>query len=109
MKLTLEQFTTYIEGMRETWLKTDQLYNLGLDLHEFLESLNAPIKPLTDAVFTEEQKELIEWWLFDAPRGIEKNPEKACMWDHDNTEIPLSNVPELYAYLVKLGANADGN
>ncbi len=101
-KLTKEEFVSYINSRINQDNLIQELYKLkiGLDLAE--SKLFHPLDELHDIVFTKDQKEMIDWWLWDAPdQG--KCVSSCNVWDGKTNEIiaTLLTPEDLFDYLNK--------
>jgi hypothetical protein len=111
MKMTLEQFTKWIEETRQYHKKVDELYKLGLDVLELVYA--NPDTYLFDFVFNKAQRECISWWLYDCPNGINEegfNRESSKVtWDENGEEasIYLDSIEALHNYISGLEDSAD--
>lgn len=97
--MKIHRFRQYIDALRELNRKEKALHDLGIDMEGFDGYYDDVIDPLLRSLFTREQRETLEWWLYDAPDGIECNPKTVHMWEKDETPIPLLNEEQLHAYL----------
>lgn len=94
MKITLEQFKAYIEYKQTVFNDVyKDLQTLGIDIITLLE--RQPQHPLENAVFTEEQRDWIDWWLYDAPS------DNQIVTHPDGSSYNLASVEDLYNYLVE--------
>ena len=103
--LTLEAFTKYIEALRALDNTHETLRKVGIDIMPLLETVDRITSPLAIRVFTPEQKDTLDWWLYDGPKSIERDPTNPHQWEADGTPIPLSTVEELWTYLKGLESN----
>jgi hypothetical protein len=102
--MTLGQFTTWIEETRKHHKKVHELYKLGVDTLDW----EHPDTYLYQFVFNKEQRDYIDWWLYDCPNGISEeafNRESSKItWDEKGEEVNvyLDSVEALYNYISKL-------
>jgi hypothetical protein len=94
--MTLETFTTLIEGIQNQSNKTHELYKHGVDLLSFNEDYyREVVRPLMVEAFGKEGVEWINWYIY------EKNGrEDLKAWDKDGNEI-CHNIESLYKEVVK--------
>lgn len=94
MKITLEQFKGYIE-YKQTVFKDvyKDLKNLGIDILTLLDK--QPQHPLEAVVFSQKQRDWIDWWLYNAPS------DNQLVTHPDGTSYNLASVEDLYNYLVE--------
>jgi len=48
-----------------------------------------------------DSNDIIGWWLYDAPEGINGNPAETHMWDVDGNPIEIVDAGQLWDYLTK--------
>lgn len=100
MNLTKEQFIEYIDAMRLHTKTLSAFYAAGVEIRDDAHcAIFGPLQVLLDVVFSQNQMDTVDWWLFDRPKGIKDDPIEAHMWDAAGTPIPLLNAGELYDYL----------
>jgi len=103
MKMSLEEFTKWIEETRKYQKKVDELYKLGLDIIEL--AFQHPDNYLLEFVFNKLQRDQISWWLYDCPNGIDAEkfkPEHTHItWleNEEETGIYLDSIEALYNYI----------
>lgn len=100
--MKLELFNDFIQALRLLYEREREIKRLGADLCEFSNLLNNVTKPLIEALFREDQREIIDWWLYDCPSGIDGDPKVCHMWDEEDRPIHLRNAAELHAYLMNM-------
>ena len=106
MKMSLNDFTKYIEKLRLFHKQTDALYKLNIDIINF----EHPDSFLFKFVFNENQREYLGWWLWDLD-GVDVDKFSAedthlieTINGEDN-KIDLDTIEKLYNYLVGLSTN----
>lgn len=96
-----EAFVKYIEAEREEWNRYWDLCKLGVDIR------NGDYKPIQNIVLkiflNHEQLDLLEWWFYDSPDGINGNPKEDCLFDENENPIAVQTPDALFDYLLTLG------
>ena len=79
-----EEFEKYITLQQKLMERSHSLGELGIDTLEYDETFYKLIEVLTKEIFSEEQREWIDWYLFErvSPTG-----EILKAWDKDDNEI----------------------
>jgi len=94
VKITLEQFKEYINYKQTANNDVyEALLKLGVDILTLLE--NQPKHPLEAVVFSQEQRDWIDWWLYEAPS------DNQLVIHPDGSSYNLASVEDLYNYLVE--------
>ena len=98
--LTKEEFVKYINSRikQDNFIQEVNKLDIGIDLSN--SKLLDPLDTLHNIVFTESQRELIDWWLWDAPD--QGRCVKSCnIWDSKTNEViaTLLTPEDLYDYL----------
>lgn len=94
-----ELFKKYIAGLRKLETIEIALGKLGVDIMSLTDIYLDVYTPVLNMAFNAEQLEQIDWWLYDSPKGINGNPEKAVLWDSDGEEIDIRTEEKFYEYL----------
>ena len=103
MKMSLNDFTTYIEKLRLFHKQINVLYKLNIDIINF----EHPDSFLFNFVFNESQQEYLGWWLWELD-GVDADKfraEDAYLIETINGEdnkIELDSIEKLHNYLVGL-------
>ena len=79
-----EEFEKYIALQQKLMERSHSLSKLGIDTLEYNEMFYNLIEVLTKEIFSEEQRDWIDWYLFErvSPTG-----EILKAWDKDDNEI----------------------
>lgn len=103
MKMTLNEFKALIVGLRKQNELLNKFTEIGF-LFESLQNLFIPYYLLEKKLFSEEQREFLDYWLYDVPKGIKEDPDnkKPFLWDENKKEIPCYTIKQLYEYLKTL-------
>lgn len=103
MKISKDEFTRYISLVRIAYIEEQKIRKMGIDMGQLAAHLESITKSLEHSIFNQYQLEMIEWWLYDTPKGIEKNSERTdLIRDRDKNPIMVRTPQELYDYLMTL-------
>jgi hypothetical protein len=101
-KLSKEEFVKYIQSRINQDKLLDEINKLDIGVSLFEGKLLDPLDTLHSIVFTESQRDLIDWWLWDAPdQG--RCVESSNIWDSKTNKViaTLLTPEDLYDYLNK--------
>lgn len=95
-------FIEYIKLKRACYKAEREAERFGIEMGSFLEPWEATITLLMNELGgTEYQLEIIDWWLYDVPHGIEGDPKddtpRIYVLDQP---VNTRTVEELYDFLV---------
>jgi len=94
--MTLETFTTLIEGIKSQIIKTQDLYIHGVDLLSFNDDYYGEVVcPLMLEVFGKEGVDWIDWYIYE-----KDGREDMKAWDKEGNEI-CHNIESLYNEITK--------
>ena len=105
--MTPELFFKYIQALRKLYVIEEGIRRLGINLETYTEVLCGAYTPLLNAVFSKEQINTIDWWLYEQPKGINGNPAGDFMWSMSDEVIDVSDEYKLYKLLFEEGENND--
>lgn len=63
--MTIENFKKFIESWIHCRDKATEIYNVGVDIYEILDPYWGIINPLMGEIFTEEQSELLDNYIYN--------------------------------------------
>jgi hypothetical protein len=94
--MTLETFTTLIEGIRTQIKKTQDLYIHGVDLLAYNDDYyKEVVQPLMLEAFGKEGVDWIDWYIYE-----KDGREDLKAWDKEGNEFG-HNIESLYKEVVK--------
>ena len=93
--MELNKFKSLLNKIQDNSDIICQLYKLNIDIINFIEKYDSIIWLLMKEIFTENQIDMIEWWLFD---GVDK-----FIYDSETKEViyDLTEIDNLYEYINK--------
>lgn len=91
--ISKEDLKQIIELMTSHHDRTQDAYKLNIDLIEYNDSLYKVIDILFDNVFLKNQKDFLEWYMYDKDFG---RREDLKVWDDNGKEIEVNSIDDFY-------------
>jgi hypothetical protein len=107
VKNTLENknlFVSIIERLRKDADISSKAYALGIDLLSYSPCSGEAVRSAFKLCFNDVQNDVIDWWLYDSPSGIQGFEKK---WAHIFVDgvikYRLYSIEDLWDYIMELG------
>ena len=98
--MTFETFKQVIELLKIESEKIEKLYNLEIDLYNFVDIYHSIINMLLRSHYSCDGEDIISWWLYE-------DTEKK-LYDCDGNEInDLTNIEDLWKYVEEIRKSPD--
>lgn len=98
--MTFETFKQVIELLKIESEKIEKLYNLEIDLYNFVDIYHSIINMLLRSHYSFDGEDIISWWLYE-------DTEKK-LYDCDGNEInDLTNIEDLWKYVEEIRKSPD--
>lgn len=96
--MTFETFKKILDLQKEHYQKEQKIYELGLVLCDFNDSIQSVVTALWQEVLTEEGEEWISYFLYEKDYISGKLREEMKAYDEESNEI-IKTIEELHEYL----------
>lgn len=98
--MKFEDFKSMTDLMIKHWKGVDKCYNIGIDIHEFLDTQETLVNALWGHILTDEGIDWFNWFMYEK-NYIHDGVGRPDLTASDDGEPICENLERLYEYLQK--------